>query len=205
MGRSLRVLVLESERGAADVAIGELTGAGHAVVRCHEPGEPAFPCRALRDNDCPLKSGVVDVAITVRSRPRSQPAPHEDGVRCALERHVPLVVAGSPVLNPFEPWASSVLDRTYDVVGACEAAAVAPLPAHGTCALGAIEAVLAQHEVRDVHPSAEVHRRNGALDVSVHGAKALDHTIKAMASVRVIGALRELDPTATGIDVSFVE
>jgi hypothetical protein len=205
MGRSLRVLVLESERGAADVAIGELTGAGHAVVRCHEPGEAAFPCKALRSNDCPLERGDVDVAITVRSRPRSQPAPHEDGVRCALQRHVPLVVAGSPVLNPFEPWATTVIDRTFDVVGACEVAAAAPLPAHGTRALEAIEGVLAQHDVAGVHPSVEVHRHGGGLEVSVHGAKGLDHTVKAMASVRMIGALRELDSTATGIDVSFVE
>ena len=31
-------------------------------------------------------AGVVDVALTVRGRPRSAVAPHEDGVRCALER-----------------------------------------------------------------------------------------------------------------------
>jgi hypothetical protein len=31
-----------------------------------------------------LRSHIVDLAVTVRSRPRSQPAPQEDGVRCAL-------------------------------------------------------------------------------------------------------------------------
>ena len=56
---------------------------------------PAFPCSALTDDGCPLRRNIVDVALTVRQRPRSQPAPQEDGVTCALRTHVPLVVAGA--------------------------------------------------------------------------------------------------------------
>ena len=44
---SLNIMVLESDRGAADEAARDLTEAGHVVLRCHEPGEPAFPCRGI--------------------------------------------------------------------------------------------------------------------------------------------------------------
>jgi hypothetical protein len=172
-------------------------------VRCHEAGQAAFPCKALDDEQCPMHGTPVDVALTVRSRPRSQPAPLEDGVRCALQRHIPLVVAGSRVLNPFEPWAAEVLDRTYGVVEPCERAAAAPLPRHGDHAHRALVDVLAHHGVTGCSPTVEVHRRDGALDVQVHGVEALDRSVQAMASVRIIGALRALDDTAVGIDVAF--
>jgi hypothetical protein len=121
----LNVMVLQSERGAADEAARELTEAGHVVLRCHDPGASAFPCRGVADrSQCPLRSHRVDVALIVRSRPRSQPAPQEDGARCALMHNVPLVVAGPAVLDPYGDYAARVLDRTTDVVGACEEAAL---------------------------------------------------------------------------------
>jgi hypothetical protein len=196
--------VLESERGAADRAVAELTSAGHEVVRCHEAGAPAFPCRALDPDDgCPLRDRVVDVALTVRNRPRLQPAPQEDGVTCAVRQHVPLVVAGPNVMNPFEPWAVEVLDRTYNVVEACERAAVAPLPRHGGAAAAALSEVLARHDALVAAASVEVRRRDGRLHVEVHGADDLDHSLKSMASVRIAAALRAFDHDATGIDVTF--
>lgn len=202
---TLNVLVLESERGAADAAVDELQAAGHHVLRCHEPGAPAFPCNALIDGaSCPLRSGIVDVALTVRKRPRSQPAPQEDGVSCALEAHVPLVVAGSELMNPFVPFAAAVIDLTHDVVGVCEQAAGAPLPRHGDRAAGALSAVLDVHEVTGLAPMVDVFRRGGRLYVEVRGANDLDHGVKSVASVRIIGALRQFDRDAAGIDVVFV-
>jgi hypothetical protein len=91
---SLNVMVLESEYGAADEARAELVEAGHVVSQCHDRGQPTFPCRGIVDAaSCPLNSHTVDLALVVRSRVRSQPAPSEDGVCCALMKHVPLVVA----------------------------------------------------------------------------------------------------------------
>jgi hypothetical protein len=204
MTAKLRVLVLESDRGAATAAIGQLSAAGHDVVRCHEPNAPAFPCRAIGgDEHCPLRDDIVDVALTMRSQPRSQPAPHEDGVSCAIERHVPLVIGGSTALNPFAPWASEVLDRSDNVAAACERAAAAPLPRHGARATSALTEVLQVHDLEHVMPSVIVRRVRGNLLVTVHGAEELDHAAKAMASVRMIGALRDLDATARGIDVVF--
>jgi hypothetical protein len=203
MTTKLNVLVLESERGAADVAISELTAAGHRVLRCHEPGAPAFPCNGLADEDaCPLRTSTVDVALTVRSRPRSQPAPQEDGVACAIEHHVPLVVAGPVVLNPYDGFATEVLDRTFDVADACERAAVAPLRRHGERAATALAAVFETHDI-DAVTDVTVVRDHGRLTVHVTGAPDLDHAVKGVASVRIIGALRAYDRDAAGIDVQF--
>lgn len=203
---TLNVLVLESERGAADVAVTELEAAGHTVLRCHEPGAPAFPCNALtEDAKCPLRTGIVDVALTVRKRPRSQPAPQEDGVSCALESHVPLVVAGSALMNPYNGFATEVVDNDGQVVDAVKRAASAPLRRHSDRAAGALAAVLEVHGVTGVTPSADVYRRNGRLHVEVHGMHDVEHGVKSVASVRIIGALRQFDRDAAGIDVVFDE
>lgn len=204
MTAKLNVLVLETERGAADAAVEELTAAGHEVMRCHDAGAPAFPCRGIdEEHECPFDAAVVDVALTVRTRPRSQPSPLEDGVSCALQRHVPLVVAGPSVMNPYADHATEVLDRSYDVVEAVERAAVAPLTKHGARAAEALQGVFEVHGVEGLTPEVTVRRTGGRLTVSVHGADGLDHTVKSVASVRIIGALREYDRDAAGIDVVF--
>jgi hypothetical protein len=100
------VLMLETEPGAADSAIEELGDRGHHVFRGHEPGSPAFPCRALEGRGpCPLADPGIDVAVTVRDHPGTRPSLFEDGVACALRARVPLVVAGRATLNPYEDWA----------------------------------------------------------------------------------------------------
>jgi hypothetical protein len=82
--RLMDVLVLETEPGSADWTIDELTDRGHRVSRCHTPGRPAFPCRALEQQGaCPLGNpGSM-------SRSRCSPTPRRgwrrarDGVACA--------------------------------------------------------------------------------------------------------------------------
>jgi hypothetical protein len=195
---ALTVLVLESDRDASAEAAAALTAAGHVVVRCHDGGAAAFPCNALREHrGCPLRDRVVDVALTMRLRPRSQPAPHEDGVACALERHVPVVVAGATTLNPFEDYGAIATDG--DVVNACEEAARRPLEAHGRVATAALHAVVAEHGDT---PSGrvEVHRSNGRLVATLFGGPS-DRSLRGISAVRIIAALRTLDRDAAGIDV----
>jgi hypothetical protein len=197
----LNVMVLQSERGAADQAALELTQAGHLVLRCHEPGASAFPCRGVEDqSSCPLRSHIVDVAVTVRSRPRSQPAPQEDGVRCALMHHVPLVVAGPAVLDPYEGYEALVLDRDGDVVGACEEVAAAELPRHSRVASEALRTTQAMEDTQS-SARASVTRRGGSLLVSVSGLEGLASRRREAAVVRMLAKLREFDSTARGIDV----
>ena len=201
----LNVLVLESEVGAADEARHELEGAGHRVLSCHERGEDAFPCAGLRDGrHCPLDDVAVDVALDVRARPRSQPAPREDGVACALRHHLPLVVAGSPLLNPFVEYAQATINRTDDVVDACERAADAPLRDHTLAAAQVLREVLDRRNV-SAAPLVAVRRRDGALLIEVSSARELDQETRSMAAVRMTGAVRALDHCARGCDVVFRE
>jgi hypothetical protein len=204
MVEKLNVLVLESERGAAAVARDELTQAGHTVLMCHEPGRAAFPCNALAEGHaCPFESSVVDVALDVRPRPRSQPGPQEDGVSCALRFHVPVVIAGSDVMNPYADYATDVLNRTYDVVAACERAAHVPLLRHSAAAVDAMRAVLERRGIAS-DPEVVVRRRNGALVVEIDHRERYDEPTKNMASVRITAAVRGIDPYARGIDVVFL-
>ncbi len=202
---SLNVLVLESDRGAATEAVADLEAAGHTVLRCHDGQTPAFPCRALTDDGCPLRQNVVDVALTVRRRPRSQPAPQEDGVTCALRTHVPLVVAGATMLNPYETLAAEIADDPSDVVAACERAAAAPLRAHTDRALRTLATVFEKNEVRNATARVVVYRSHGRLRVEVTAANALPQPIQNLAAVQIVAALRALDPDARGIDVSFTD
>jgi len=186
---ALNVMVLESEYGAADEARDELVDAGHVVLQCHEHGQPTFPCRGIVDAAaCPLNSHVVDVALTVRSRVRSQPAPSEDGVRCALMAHVPLVVAGPSALDPYDGFETRALDRTYDVVETCEAASAAELSAYASRAEFVLADSLGVDRARSARVS--VTRRAGGLRVRVAGLDDATRQELRTAVVRIVGALR---------------
>src|SRR4029079_7201133 len=130
-----------------------------------------FPCRGIVDAEsCPLNSHTVDVALSVRSRVRSQPAPSEDGARCALSACVPLVVAGRSALDPYEGFETRVLDRTYGVVETCEAAAGAELVAYARRAEAMISDCLGAPAAWRARVG--VTRRSGGLRVRVTGLDA---------------------------------
>jgi hypothetical protein len=201
---SLNIMVLESEPGAADEASLELSEAGHVVLRCHEPGASAFPCRGLADEStCPLHSHAVDVALTVRSRVRSQPAPAEDGVRCALMSRVPLVVAGPSALDPYDGVETRSIDRTYDVVATCEEAAGAELPAHARRAAAVLADAAGADRAARGSARVSVTRRDGGLRVRVMGLEDATRQERQAAVVRVVGALRQFDRAARTIDVAI--
>jgi len=199
---TLNVMVLENEPDASAPAQQELRDAGHTVLSCHGPASAAFPCLGVaQPSACPLHTHAVDVALVVRLGTRAQPTLGEDGARCALVHRVPLVVAGTPLFDPFDEFASRTIDRTYDVVEACEAAASAPLAAFGTRATAVL------HEVLDpsspaADATAVVHRVAGRLDVRIEHGEAMTKDERNRAAVRIVMALRELDPFTAGIDVA---
>jgi hypothetical protein len=202
MTNPLEVLVLESEPAAADAAIEALTAAGHSVHRCHEPGAPAFPCRALTNDDCPLARGTVDVAITVRARPRSVPGALEDGVSCALQHRVPVVVSGRVARNPYDEFATAVIDSSDDVVDAVESAARGSLRRHALLAAVAARAVLAQRGDSDPEIHTEAHRHAGAVRVDIIVAPTVDRSSRDMVATRAHAALRAYDRHARQIDIA---
>jgi hypothetical protein len=197
----MKVLVLESENGAAAIATAQLERAGHEVLRCHEPGARAFPCAGFGSSGCPLEQEGVDVVLTVRSRPSAQPAPLEDGAVCALRRHVPLVVAGRAGANPFSTFPVTIAGR--DIVAACEEAATGPLVDHEAVAQRALDESLLANGLDDSDARATVRRRAGRITTSLRFPTETPERTRAMASVRVVGALRQFDPYNGGIDVSW--
>lgn len=192
------VLVVESEQGVADGAIEQLEQAGHHVHRCHEPGAPAFPCAGLGNDRCPLETGPIDVALTVRSAAGRQPTVLEDGISCALRHRIPVVVAGETALHPFEFFGATSARHDH-VVETCERARDA-LPVHGAVARKAVVATLAASELH-AGADAEVLRRGGRLQVLLLFPAGTPDALTEMASVRAVGALRAYDRHAAGIDV----
>jgi hypothetical protein len=197
----MKVLVLESEAGAATIAAAQLERAGHQVLRCHEPGARAFPCAALQDDGCPLERECVDVVLTVRGRPVGQPTALEDGVSCALRRRVPVVVAGRTSVNPFKSFPVTVAGR--DVVQACELAASGSLVEHEGIAQRTLDESLQRAGAATEAARVEVTRRSGGLRATLHFPPGTPERVRAMASVRVVGALRAFDPSAGGLDVAW--
>lgn len=123
-GPAKSVLVVGTDQWAVEQAASQLRAAGRAVMRCHDPGEAAFPCNALiAGRRCPLDVGV-DVVLDVRARPVSPPPLDEFGAVCALHAGVPLVVAGVACDGGFGPWAVETA-RGNELVSACDAGLMA--------------------------------------------------------------------------------
>jgi hypothetical protein len=125
-GTRTRVLVVGTDDWAIEQAAASIEGVGSSVLRCHEPGQPAFPCNALVEGrTCPLDVGF-DVVVTARARPLGTLAQSEFGVVCALHHGLPLVVAGVAPERPLGPWAAEQVEQGGDVATACERTARAP-------------------------------------------------------------------------------
>jgi hypothetical protein len=199
----MNALVLESDPNAADATIQQLTKAGHRVFRCHEPGKPEFPCRALAgDGPCPLHDPGVDVAVTVRAHPDVRPTVREDGVACALRAHVPLVVAGHTMLNPYEEWADEVVDDG-DVVAACERVVSTPSRDHSEVARDALCEAVRRRAGSAGRADAVVWRDRSGLRVQLEGVDDPDGSSRGLIAADVVAALRAFDAQISKIDISF--
>jgi hypothetical protein len=197
----MRVLVVGTSTAGAKRAETLLVDAGHEVVRCHEPGDKAFPCAGLIEGRaCPLESAPVDVVVTARDRPWPRPTSFEDGAVCALRRHVPLVVLGT-ALQPFEGWVARGVDDPAELVDACEAASELPLARHSEVATVAARTTVEAAALDGSQVSAIVHHRLGRLHVMLDVPDAARHLLSNIVA-HVTTELRVLDPYTAGIDVS---
>lgn len=197
---TVNVLVNETEPGAADREIELLESAGHRVLRCHRREEGPFPCVGLRpDGVCPLHDPGIDVAVTVRSHPRSRPSLFEDGIACALRARVPVVVSGQVFLNPYEELGVEAVEGEH-VVGAVERVTIAPSPGHTAIATDALREAMSGH-TGDV--AATVTRSRIGLRVVLEASRTVDPIALERAAPRVIGALRDYDRHARRIDVNI--
>ena len=189
----MRILLLETSPGVATEVGAELEAAGHSVAHCHEVGDDSFACNGLLDDhECPLEGGV-DVAVALTDGATA------DGVRCTLRRHVPLVIGEADV--PFAEFATA--RAAGNVADAVERAVAAPLERHGAAALRSERSVLEMHGYDSSAATATVTRR-GTTDLMVLLDPGLTVTkqVADILSVRVVGAVRDIDPYARIIDVS---
>lgn len=116
----MQVSMSEMSSTGARMAAEALREAGHTVHTSHEPDATGFGCTGMYGNPCPLEAVPIDVAVAVR--PARLPIPRlDEWVRCAVHRHVPLVVAGAVTANPFGPWTTAECS-VAEVVEAAEAA-----------------------------------------------------------------------------------
>ena len=112
------MLVVGTDEWAIEQGVEALGGSGFRVLRCHEPGQPAFPCNGLRpDAVCPLDAGF-DVVATMRARPLGLPALSELGVICGVHAGARLIVAGMREGNPFDEWTAGTVGRAGDLATA---------------------------------------------------------------------------------------
>ncbi len=199
----MRVLVSEASPNGADAVAMQLAAAGHDVVRCHAEGAPAFPCTGLAGDGCPVEDGV-DVAVTVRTHPRSTPSPTEDGVICALRRRVPVVVAGRTLFQPFSGFDVTEVDPENDVVAVVEGVAADRRTQHENVAQPLLEDALKRGGV-DGPARAMITRSRSGLTVHLLVPPETSTRLRSQASVRVVGGIRAYDPAAPQIDVTVGE
>lgn len=197
----MRVMLVGTLPGAIDRTEEVLAAGGHEVVHCRDEHSGAFPCTALTDRgSCPFEVAPVDVVVTARDRAWPRPSPLEDGAICAVHRFVPLVVHGTTTRDPFERWAVAETTTDEELLVAVERAASAPLPEHGAAATSTMRALLAGQGVVDDTSTVEVRRTGGRLVVSLALTPAAAPFAAAM-TVKILTALRTLDPYCDGIDV----
>ena len=199
----MRVLVIEGNPGVATSAVDTLNAAGHETTSCHHDGS-TFPCNGLGEGRrCPLEDGApIDVALLVRDVPGPDPTIGEDGVRCALRRHVPLAVAGAIEDNPYERFTAASSTDVGEVVSLAEQAVARPLAAHAGVARAALETMLRGEGLDPTGAEAIVTRHGNSLSVLLVPGVVLDPMLVEVASVRALAAVRSLDRSATIIDVS---
>ncbi|MGZ4681441.1 MAG: hypothetical protein ACXWCM_13885 [Acidimicrobiales bacterium] len=115
----MKVILTGTEGWAIDSVGRDLRQRGHEVRLCSEPDAAVFPCVGLSATAaCPIDDGA-EVIVTVRAHPIPEPTRREVSITCALLRGLPLVVAGSTVLNPFASIASAVVEGYEGIEAAC--------------------------------------------------------------------------------------
>jgi len=197
----MRVLLVGTAPRAIEDAEAVLESAGHEVLHCRDERAGVFPCTALASRgSCPFEAAPVDVVVAARNHAWPRPSPLEDGAVCGIHRFVPLVVHGTAALNPFAPWAAAETTTAEELLAAVETAARGPLAEHGAVATATMRDLLAAHGVPPEESTVEVRRASGRLVVTL-GLSGEAAPFAPAVTVKILTALRRLDPYADGIDV----
>jgi hypothetical protein len=200
MTQPLEVLVIESYRGAAAVAVHDLGAAGHHVQRCHDEDKPGFPCRGVIDPaQCPL-ARHTDVALLVRGRVAPHATALEQGATCAIRAGVPLVESGPAALDPFEDWLAARVDD--DVVATCKAASDAALSELRREILRLVAPVLFAAGVAADRTVCRLEPETTRLTVRFDLPVTVSPAVRQALAVRVLDAVRGAGRTHGPVQVS---
>ena len=207
----MRVLVVGTDTSDSSASVQALRGAGHDIARCHPADAAAFPCSGLVGPGCPLEHGGADVVV-IANEPGSESWAEveitdahdgsEDGARCALRRHLPLVTMGCSATSPLVEWASDVARSPEELPEVVERVGSAPLRRHEAAAEEMFRATLDLHGLPEVEAHVDVTRADGAVRVVLRPSVSIPPAVAEKASVRVVGALTKLDPTAARVSVA---
>lgn len=192
----MKILLLEESPSLVDDAVIDAVSAGHQIVRCHDEDESPSTCRALRNEMCPLDVGDVEVAVVLQDGPGNGSA--DDGARCALRRHIPVVLAGRG-RSAVSDWVTARVDRDQ-LIETVEMVAHEPSAPHSAVAEGSLLGVLENHGCNLEGAKARVMRSGNQLRAFITAPHA-SAEITEIAAVRVAGALRRFDPFPRTIDV----
>lgn len=200
MTRSLDVLVIESQPGAAVSAVQALEAAGHHVHRCYDDDSLGFPCRGVVDLvECPL-ARHTDVALLVRGRVAPRPTELEQGASCALRAGVPLVEDGPAALDPFEPWLAARVDDS--VVNTCEAASDTALGELRREILRLAAPILSSAGILASRARCHIEPQATRLHVQFDLPVAVIPGVKQALAVRVLDAVRGAGRTYGPVEVT---
>jgi len=197
----MRTLLIESSPGAGSEAAAALADAGHPVLRCHEQGQPTFPCGDLAEpGSCPLHGpGAVDVVLSVRHPDDAEPTAAEAGVTCALRAGVPVVVLGDQDANPFAALTVPVADD--DPVAAVVAAYQAGREVTAAPLRAEVERLLVEAGASTEGVSVDVDREGERYRIAVAVPADLPITNESIAT-HVHARFREGGHPAQTIDVA---
>jgi hypothetical protein len=150
---------------------------------------------------CPLDAARgVDVVLDYRARPHPRPTAYEDGISCALRRHIPLVVGGTSALNPFDRWTTAVAGDD-DIVPACEQASGSSIESLAAPARAEVRRILHDASATATGSGVAVRRLDGAIDVVVDLPDDAEE-VESRVAVAVAGVVRAHDRTASQINVA---
>ena len=200
----MHILLVEGEAGEAREAEKLLNQAGHETYRCVDEDADHFPCSGMIAGECPLDRTDIDAAVLVRTDVADMPSAREDGARCALRHHIPLVLAGDVTASTYRPWATETTEDLGGLTDALERATAQLLDRHTRAATQSFHAVLAGHDLRPEIGTAEIHRSGGSLQVTLRVTEELPEGVAEVSAVRATGAVRDVDPYASTIDVEVV-
>jgi hypothetical protein len=202
MSTTFDVLVIESHPHAADDAAAALEAQGHRVHRCHDDPDHPFPCQGMTSpSQCPLDRHPVDVALVVQRGQGASPTDLEDGVRCAVRAHVPVIESGAGVHDPFSPWLYERVAPGEDIVPAVRRAADRRFDPIRELITGRIARLLATLDVDPTAVTCSFETAGSALDVHLTVPTVVTHGMEQSLAVRVLDAVRASGRRFGRIDV----